>query len=386
MKGMNKRILWIGWFCLLMQSSWAQTMKTITVSQQTPYTDHLTLAKDTRDMDLMVKFIFNEGDNTLTVSLISYRSLFVFWDQVRYKPAVWNGKVHQELLPYVVDENPKTKFKLSRAFKRSIPMPRKDHVFNRWITVDGLQPVPVPYKMVNSIIEQKYDIVGKRDLVKVTLRDILLADKKDTRVGKPERYEISLGTDLNLQYQVLINRDPCFGMEEEITAAQKATASAKNGAEAIKNRFGSGLVANKEQLALFEQMKGLFVQQFPLHEGAASTCPTINQAWEEYNSYVNEISAMECSVSLTGAAGVAGDGVNARLLLVKARQIDNLVSRWLLSNDTIERRDIITKCEEVIAEVDALVKQQGIKTAEQRNAFNVFREAQQYYKINCSKP
>lgn len=385
MNVMFKKIGLIVWMCLLMQGIAAQTVKTITVSGQTPYTDHLTLSTDARDKDLMVKFIFNEGENTLTVSLISYRSLFVFWDQVRYKPAVWNGKVRPALLPYVTEGNPDTQIKLSRKFKRSIPIPRKDHVFNRWVNVEGLQPVPVPYKLINDQIEQKFDIVGKRDMVKVTLRDILLMDKKQTRISKADRYEITFSKDLNLQYQVLISRDPCYGMDEEIAAAQNAAASAKKGAESIKGRFGSGLVANKELLGIFEEMKSLFLQQFSPHEGT-SVCPAVNQAWEEYNSYISEVSALECEVSLTGAAGVAGDGVNDRLLLSKARQIDTMVSRFMLTTDVIERRDIIAKCEAVVEEVNALLEQQGVKTDEQKRALNVFREAQRYFKANCTKP
>ncbi len=385
MNGMIRKIGLIGCMCLLMQGVAAQTMKTITVGGQSPYTDHLTLSQDASDKDLMVKFIFNEGENTLTVSLVSYRSLFVFWDQVRYKPAVWNGKLRPQLLPYVTEGNPATKIKLSRKFKRSIPLPRNNHVFNRWIAVEGMQPVPTPYKLVNDIIEQKFDITGKREMVKVTLRDIFLMDKIPTRVGKADRYEITFSNDLNLQYQVLISRDPCFGMDEDVAAAQNAAASAKKGADAIKNRFGTGLVANKELLAIFEEMKDLFVQQFPIHEGT-SNCPAVNQAWEDYNRSVSEITALECEVSLTGAAGVGGDGVNARMLLTKARQLDNMVSRWMLTSDVIERRDIIAKGEAVIQEVDALVSQQGIKTDEQRRALDVFRQAQQFFKTNCTRP
>ncbi|MBO7419397.1 MAG: hypothetical protein J6U14_10770 [Bacteroidaceae bacterium] len=383
---MIRKIGLIGWMCLLMQGIAAQTVKTITVSHQTPYTDHLTLSKDARDKDLMVKFIFDEGANTLTVSLISYRSLFVFWDQVRYKPAVWNGKLRPGLLPYVTEGNPDTKIRLSRKFKRSIPLPRKNHVFNRWIYVDGMQPVPMPYKLVNDIIEQKFDIVGKREMVKVTLRDVLLMDQIPTRLGKPEKYEISFSTDLNLQYQVLISRDPCFGMDEEIAAAQNAVASVEKASVAIKNRFGNGVAASKELLDVFEEMKSLFLQQFAPHEGT-STCPNVNQAWEEYNKHVSSIASLECRLGGIDSDGVVvGDGVSARLLLVKARQIDGYVSRWLLTKDVIERRDIIAKCEGVIGEVNELVSLQGIKTDEQRRALNVFREAQQYYKTNCVMP
>ena len=65
----------------------AQVVKEIAVSQKESYTDHLSLKKDTRDMDLMVKFVFNEEANTLTVSLISYRCLFVFFGSASPKPS-----------------------------------------------------------------------------------------------------------------------------------------------------------------------------------------------------------------------------------------------------------------------------------------------------------
>ena len=91
-------------------------------------------------------------------------------------------------------------------------------------------------------------------------------------------------------------------------------------------------------------------------------------------------------MSLTGAAGAAGDGVNDRLLLSKARQIDTMVSRFMRTTDVIERRDIIAKCEAVVEEVNALLEQQGVKTDEQKRALNVFREAQRYFKANCTKP
>ena len=56
----------------------AQTVKVISVSNDASFTDHISLAEDSRDMDIMVKFVFDEQHNRLTVSVLSYRSLFVF--------------------------------------------------------------------------------------------------------------------------------------------------------------------------------------------------------------------------------------------------------------------------------------------------------------------
>ena len=64
--------------CLWMLATQAQIVKTITVAQGKSYTDHISLKPDSKDMDLMVKFVFSEDANTLTVTLISYRSLCGF--------------------------------------------------------------------------------------------------------------------------------------------------------------------------------------------------------------------------------------------------------------------------------------------------------------------
>ena len=110
---------------------------------------------------------------------------------------------------------------------------------------------------------------------------------------------------------------------------------------------------------------------------------------EQKKSLVTAVIAgfvMKCELAtLENSDALLGDGVNARLLLAKAKQIDGLVSRYMLSSDAIERRDIINSCNTVIDEVDGLLKTQGVKTEEQRRALNVFREAQQYYKTNCMK-
>jgi hypothetical protein len=61
------------------------------------------------------------------------------------------------------------------------------------------------------------------------------------------------------------------------------------------------------------------------------------------------------------------------------------VSRYLLSKDPIERRDIIFQTESTIKTVNENVSSQGVYTAEQRQALSVFREAERYFKNNCNR-
>ena len=60
-------------FHLSLLTSRSQTVKNITVSQEQSYTDHISLEGDVTDKDIMVKFVFDEAANQLTVTLISHR-------------------------------------------------------------------------------------------------------------------------------------------------------------------------------------------------------------------------------------------------------------------------------------------------------------------------
>ena len=359
----------------------AQTVKSISVSGQDPYTDHLTLSEDSRDKDLMVKFTFDEAANTLTVSLVSYRSMFVCWDNVLYKTAFKGRNLKPEKLPYVVESDPSQHISVTKLFKSSLPRPLKTFAFSRWIEYNGLQAVSTPHKLVNDVIEQQFDIQGKREVVCVTLRDILFMDKRYAKPTKGDQYEISFGRDLYLQYQILIKRDPCFGMEDDIQAAENARDAAKKASYAITKRFGSGKVSNEESLKIFKETKALFLEQYPFKQ-VSSTCSTLIQTWNDYNGFVNAITALDCElVAYAEDDGVfLGPGVDEGLLLSKARQIDNAVSRLLLTDDKVEQRDIRLLCDKIIAETDALVKEQGVHTEQQRNALSIFRQAEKYYK------
>ena len=214
----------------------AQTVRTISVAQGASYTDHISLKEDVKDMDLMVKFVFSEENNTLTVTLISYRSLFAFWDDVHYKPLIKGRTLRPDQLPYVVEYEPKDKFKVTKLFRATVPQPKEDFYFRRWIEYEGMQPAPQEYKMVNDFIAQTFDIQNKRTQVKVKLRDVFLMDKIEKK--KYNLYEIPLGRDLDMEYQVTIQRNPCFGLDEDLTAAKGAKESIQTSYASLANQFG----------------------------------------------------------------------------------------------------------------------------------------------------
>lgn len=373
--------------CLVLQGLSAQTVRNITVSQDTAYTDHISLEVDSRDKDVMVKFVFDEAANTLTVNLISYRTMFVFREDVRFKPTIKGRTLRPDQLPYVVTFDPSEKYTISKLFKSTVPRPRKKYVFKRWVDYEGLQPAPQEYAMVNDYVSQTFDILGKRNQVKVTLRDIMLMDDISKHPNK-KRYEISYGRDMFREYNIQILRNPCFGLDEDMAAAKKAEEAVKNAHASIKGKFGKGEVGSQEILASFKDMQAMLLTQYPAKE-LKSDCPDFQNIWDSYNAYVDSIASMRCVIAATSVNGgitVGQEGVSAKLLHNRARQIDAMVTRWLISNDPIERRDIVKQCDSIIQGVkELLTKQGGARTSEQLRALEVFREAEQYYRLKCGK-
>lgn len=362
----------------------AQTTKNISVSDNESYTDHIALSNDTKDMDLMVKFVFNEEKNTLTVSLISYRTLFVFWDNARYKKAIKHRRIKPDNLPYVVSSNPGDQFRVTRTFRKTIPKPRRKQILKKWIEVSGLQPIDKELMMVNDFIEQTFDIHGKLGVVTVRLRDVMLLDEVKKK-SSSSRYDITYGRDLNITYKVSLQRNPCFGLDEEI-------ASSANSLEAINKSYATlrktaDKVSNDESHKVFIDMKATLIEQFPKNT-TASRCADIQQSRDKYNQIVDSIQALDTkidAVTASGAAGpmVDGGGLNAREILSNARILDNTVSRWLASRDPAERADLVAQGRSIIKDINTLISGRYGQTSEEKNAITVFRKAEKYFNKVC---
>ena len=373
-----------GW--LLSTGLQAQNVRAISVAQGASYTDHLSLNMDSKDMDLMVKFVFDEDANTLTVSLISYRTIFVFWDRVRMKPLVRGRRIRPELLPYVVNYEPNDRYLITKLFKSTVPRPRKKFYFQRWMDYEGLQPIPQEYKMVNDYISQTFDILNKRSLVTFRLHDIFLMDKTEKK--KYNLYEIPFGRDVNIEYQVTIERNPCFGFGEEVASAQKALEGVKGGYKTLKKNYGNGKVGSEEALKVFDDLKRNLLEQFPAKQ-QSSPCQDMQTAYDEYNQYVDSISQIKCTLESFGGTGTAASAEisaeGTKIIASKARFIDNLVSRWLVSTDPTERRDIVRRIQSQIDDVNELIGDRSGNTPQQRQAIEMFRAAESYFQKTCMK-
>lgn len=377
----------------------AQSVKNLTVSQGNPYTDHIALKDDSRDMELMVKFAFDEPTNTLSVTLISYRALFVFPTDTPLRQALKGRKVRPDKLPFVVDSEPGSTYELTKDYFRSLPKPTKKHVFKKWIDGNGLTPQPAECKMVNDYVSQNFVITGKANAVTVSLRDVMMLERELTaKVGK-RKYNIVWGRDINTDYIVYVKRNPCFGLDEELAAAGNQLTAISSAYNNLASRYGSGVVDSQESLANFKEMKQLLQGQYPL-KTETSDCPNLQECWDNYNLYVDSIAQLTCRVKAPVKKAAASDGagsgksaskkaaspgraLNAGYILTQARQIDNAVNRWLNTKDAMERADLRKQCAAIIKNVRGDLGNQRGATAAQQNAIRIFNQAVNYYNSVC---
>ena len=363
-------------------SMMGQTLKMAEVKQGEPYVDHISLDSENKGHDLLVKFIFDEPTNTLKVCLISYKKLFVFQSDVSYRTASRCHKMKAEYLPYVVTSDEQARYRFTKALRKSIK-PKRKHIFNRWISVDGLQPQPQDFRMVNDYIEQTYDIVGQSEKVTVVLRDVLLMEEEIT--SKKKNYELYFQKDLNREYNVTIQRNPCLGKEQQIQESATRLEAIRTSFHALRDKFGSNaILSTPESLDLFNEMKKVIQSQFPRNEEKVA-CPDIQQNIDEYNAIVDSVNQIRCEYLPEEEIQIVKLEFPAEYILSMARKIDLNVSRWLLSNDPIEKRDMIKLNEEIIRLMSAPIDEATEMEEDQASAVKVFRNAAAYFQKVCLK-
>ena len=366
MKISAKAILLTSVLLFACTSLMAQAEKDIVVSYKGPYTDHIALGQDSRDTDIILKLRYDQALNTLTASIISYRTLFVFRDRTRYG-AVTNffGRVIPEKFPYVVNAEDGTRFKFSRELKKSIREKRSKHIFNNWIEYTGLQPRATEYNMVNDYIEQVFEILPGSAQTSLTLRDIYLL----------EDGEILCGKDLQTRYNITLEKDPCFGKEEELAEAGTTLENLLQNYNTLKATANGGEADSQESADLFLGLKEAVVAQFP-RKDIRSECPAVQNIWDRYNEVVDSLSVLKSVYT------PVKKGVNVQVIFINIRELDENVSKWLLTDDPIEKRDLAAQNEEIIKDMENLVAVSGLADETQVNAYAMFRKAVAYSRQN----
>ncbi len=368
--------------CLVSVATMAQSHRNVSVEQGKPFTDHVNMKKGADDMDIIVKFMFNESENTLTVSLLSYRNLFVFNDNVRYGSVVKSSKLVPFNFPYVVSSEGDVKYRISKNLKQNLKKngSLKSHIFKNWITYEGLQPKQVEYQMVNEYIEQKFDILSRKDTaVGVSLHDLLVMEPD---IKKENIYNVFYYVDLNINYDIKILRDPCFDKQEQIKESEANVAAVKEGYGALQQSYKDIDVVTKESLAVLKQMQSIVKEQFKKSD-LCDKCYAIQDNISLYNKYVDSIAQVGTLIMAMEAEMDKLD-IEPGYILAVAKQIDNFTAKWLKSTDAIEKRDIALICEEMIVELESSIGD-GVKVSqEQAEAIEIFKKAKSYFNLTCN--
>ena len=192
---------------------------------------------------------------------------------------------------------------------------------------------------------------------------------------------------MNIDYQITIQRNPCFGQDEELAAANKSLVGIKTSYQSFKKKYGKGRVSSEESLKLFKEMKNVLTSQFTKNTDI-SACPDIQKVRDQYNMVVDSINGLNVKIdtpteATTSIMGAKGRAMNTKMILSNARQIDQNVASWLRSKDEVERDDLKKQCQSIIKDTNIIISTSSIQTAEERNAVNLFRQAEKYFNKSC---
>ena len=364
-------------FCTMVH---AQTVKPVTLTDKIPYTEPLTL-KNVPDVNITTLLVFSEEENTVTLTLRSERKLFVFWEDIKYTRAFSTKRLRTDRLSYSLTGNTADRFRRINYFYRALPKPHNQYLFHQWLTTDDVQTVVTERRIVNDSLVQTFSFPVTSTGFSFRLRDVLFIDETKQK-GVIRFYDITFGDDLNTEYRITLQRNPCFGKDEQIEAAQNALEAISRSYTTFRSIYEKGIVNSTEGEQMFLELQAALQTQFPLCQDS-SACPAIQQAREQYNQLTDSISALSVTVKTPAGEDNIDHELNARTIYSNARIIDNNVARWLITTDKLEKSDLVEQCNGIIADTADLITKNGTRTQMERDAVAIFRKAEQYFKRTC---
>lgn len=349
----------------------------ITVSEETPYTETISTKEGAKDMDMLLKIEYSENDNTLNVSITSQHHLFGFKNNSLYKNVIRNKKISLVRLPYKVVSEPEMTYRLSKNIRNNISGCNDKHTFKAWISTTGLHPQMSDYEMVTETLTQKFDIVGDTTIT-VTLGDIMMMERS---VSKKNRYDLTFYTNLNKSYVVNIKRNPCLGKEAELNSTQTLLDEIKENYTSLASKYPNVENLTQETLLALEEVRVKLETKYEKKE-TTNECPAIASMLENYNTYVDSIAKL-ADVKAEFAHKRPRLSMPADQLLAVARMVDTNVASWLVSNDVVEKADLVKRNRKLIDDINKKISNKMRMDTEQTKAYAVFKKAERYFNETC---
>lgn len=387
--------------------------KTAVVSEENPYREKLQFPFDDKGLDLNVALSFNETDNILTLCVSGSRQLMVFRQDTYYgkvfsKSMMGQRTLDPKKLPYPVLIQPNLKITLSNNVWKSFRKKRVQHLFNNWLVgvspeLEAITPstttqdTPEATLIVDSIV-QRFKVDPKATKASFTLRNFLVADKdglptlpspiqlkREKQSAASLNYQIVYENDLNLTFNVKLQRNPCFGQDSLIALFDKRVSEIKKAYENLHEACPTGIVNSEQERGVFNQHRKFLQSQFPCMADS-SACTTLQDAYNRYNAYVDSIKNAPCvyvkpqQEQGKDADGVPNIGVRASYILECAHRLDNIVSQIMVSRDAVQIHDLIDSGNSIVVIVTKAVHDKGLINAEQKSAYEVFQKARSYFR------
>lgn len=349
----------------------------ITVSEETPYTETISTKEGAKDMDMLLKIEYSENDNTLNVSITSQHHLFGFKNNSLYKNVIRNKKISLVRLPYKVVSEPEMTYRLSKNIRNNISGCNDKHTFKAWISTTGLHPQMSDYEMVTETLTQKFDIVGDTTIT-VTLGDIMMMERS---VSKKNRYDLTFYTNLHKSYVVNIKRNPCLGKEAELDSTQTLLDEIKDNYTSLASKYPNVENLTQETLLALEEVRIKLETKYEKKE-TTNECPAIASMLENYNTYVDSIAKL-ADVKAEFAHKRPRLSMPADQLLAVARMVDTNVALWLVSNDVVEKADLVKRNRKLIDDINKKISNKMRMDTEQTKAYAVFKKAERYFNETC---
>lgn len=380
----------------------APQVKVFTLLPGEPHTDSLSLATSDGSSDVTITFTYDQAESALKVVMESDKILHVFRRDAVYKDIIreWLLFKHRRLnvfkLPYEVESPADADYKISKAMKRSFGSrkARRDYMFHQWDDVTPFKQINTgKFSMLNDRIEQTYKVEEGVDNFSFTLRDVMVLTHNPKKPKKYNNYLIENLKDFNIHYMVVLMKDPCYGMENEIEEGNKACEELKTELEKLNTSFPDGVAQSVDQLKNFQTMRNTLLKKYS-RKDMESPCENLQKSWNEYNALVDSLTSMTCNLSSELAERAANSemvlgldgrtaGIDALGLLFKARQIDELVNAWKVTRNRKDRGAYKQQCEKIISDAEKQVVGKYAVTKEQKDAVNTITKAIEYFNNTC---
>lgn len=346
------------------------------LSAEQSVTDHIDIPTSRGDhVGMIVKIVFLENENTISVSLISYYTIFALWSDTPYKSAVgWFSRLKPHNLPFANECNEKTRFKVLSSAKKDMALytnSRRKYVMKQTLRADGAFPLEAPVKIINDVIEQKFLINGDTtNHISITLGDVLFMERRNT---KKEKYDIFAYSKLDKKYKIEIKRNYCLGREKDIEVATTAVNALQSSLLSLGEIKSNTSISNTiEKKELFDNLKNIAIKRFPKNM-MADKCPAVQDLYDHYNALVDSLQSMEIEVHMKSKVA---DGNYIR---ERTQELDHCMSVMQCSTDVAECLQMKKECEDIISEINLYIAGVEIVDDKTVRAMEMFYQAEKVF-------